>query len=174
VQSKFFQGIKMVVKKHILNNINRLNSLYNSSPTVEATYYSKLAIIELCGWIELSMDNIVEHFANKNLKTQPFKTIFKDLKKRNNGFDYKKNFRHMLSQTAGLHNIEKVETKLIITGQIAVLDATLESLKTLRNDAAHSYIDATKTYQSPSVTKSQLEQIYPILKDFSKEIKKIK
>jgi hypothetical protein len=164
----------MVVKKHIMNNIKRLDSLYNSSPTVEATYYSKLAIIELCGWIELSMDNIVEHFANKNLKTQPFKDSFKSLKDKNYGFDYKQNFRKMLSQTAGLHNTEKVETKLNITGQIAVLDATLDSLKALRNDAAHSYIDTTKTYQAPSVTKSQLEQIYPILKDFSKEVKKLK
>lgn len=164
-----------VKKKHIMNNIKRLDSLYDTSPnSVEATYYSKLAIIELCGWIELSMDNIVEHFANKNIKTKPFKDIFKSLKDKNHGFDYKKNFRKMLSQTAGLHNTEKVETKLNLTGQITILKASLHSLMTLRNDAAHSYIDATKTYQAPSVTKAQLEQIYPILKDFSKEVKKLK
>lgn len=164
----------MVVKKHILSNIKRLDSLYNSSPTVEATYYSKLAIIELCGWIELTMDNIVEHFANKHLKTQPFKDSFKALKKNNYGFDYKKNFRKMLSQTVGLHNTEKVETTLNHSGQIAILNAILDSLKILRNDAAHTYIDATKTYQAPSVTKAQLEQIYPILKDFSKEVKNLR
>lgn len=164
----------MVVKKHILNNINKLDSLYNSSPTVEATYYSKLAIIELCGWIELTMDKIVEHFANKHLKTQPFKDIFKSLKENNHGFDYKRNFRKMLSQTVGLHNTEKIEAKLNHSGQIAILEAVFDNLKTLRNDAAHTYIDATKTYQAPSVTKAQLEQIYPILKDFSKEVKKLK
>ena len=164
----------MVVKKHILSNIKRLDSLYNLSPTFEATYYSKLAIIELCGWIELTMDNIVEHFANKHLKTQPFKNSFKSLKEKNYGFDYKQNFRKMLSQTVGLHNTEKLETKLNHGGKIAILDATLDSLKTLRNDAAHTYIDATKIYQAPSVTKAQLEQIYPILKDFSKEVKKLK
>lgn len=164
----------MVVKKHILSNIKRLDSLYNSSPTVEATYYSKLAIIELCGWIELTMDKVVEHFANKHLKTEPFKDSFKSLKENNYGFDYKQNFRKMLSQTVGLHNTEKVETKLHLSGQIAILNATLNNLKTLRNDAAHSYIDATKTYQAPSVTKAQLEQIYPILKNFSKEVKKLK
>jgi hypothetical protein len=164
----------MVVKKHILSNIKRLDSLYNSSPTVEASYYSKLAIIELCGWIELTMDNIVENFANKHLKTQPYKDSFRSLKEKNYGFDYKQNFRKMLSQTVGLHNTEKLETKLNHSGQIAILNATLDSLKTLRNDAAHTYIDATKTYQAPSVTKAQLDQIYPILKDFSKEVKKLK
>lgn len=120
------------------------------------------------------MDNIVEHFANKHLKTQPFKDSFKSLKEKNYGFDYKQNFRKMLSQTVGLHNTEKVETILNHSGQIAILDATLDSLKTLRNDAAHTYIDATKTYQAPSVTKAQLEQLYPILKDFSKEVRKLK
>lgn len=164
----------MVVKKHILNNIKRLNSLYNTSTTVEATYYSKLAIIELCGWIEFTMDNIVEHFANKHLKTKPFKDSFKSIKEKNYGFDYKQNFRKMLSQTVGMHNTEKLETKLNHSGQIAILNATLDSLKTLRNDAAHTYVDATKTYQAPSVTKAQFEQIFPILKDFSKEVKMLK
>ena len=164
----------MVVKKHILSNIKKLDRLYNSSPTIEATYYSKLAIIELCGWIGLTMDNIVEHFAKKHIKTQSFKDSFNSLKKNNYGFDYKRNFRKMLSQTVGLHNMEKLETKINATGNINILDATLDNLKNLRDDAAHTYIDTTKTYQAPSMTKSQLEQIYPILKVFSKEIKKIK
>ncbi|MEJ5316671.1 MAG: hypothetical protein WHS63_06665, partial [Tenuifilum sp.] len=133
-----------------------------------------LAIIELCGWIELTMDNIVERFANKHLKTQPFKESFKSLKMNNYGFDYKKNFRRMLSQTVGLHNTEKLETKLNKSGQIDILDAILKNLKKLRDDAAHTYIDATKTYQAPSATKAQLEQIYPILKEFSKEVNKLK
>lgn len=164
----------MVVKKYILSNIKKLDQLYNSSPTVEATYYSKLAIIELCGWIEFSMDNIVEYFANKHIKTQPLKDSFKSLKDNNNGFDYKHNFRKMLSQTIGMHNMEKLELSINRTGNVNILDATLNNLKNLRNDAAHTYIDTTKTYQAPSVTKSQLELIYPILKDFSTEIKKIK
>ncbi len=164
----------MVVKKYILSNIKKLDQLYNSSPTVEATYYSKLAIIELCGWIEFSMDNIVEYFANEHIKTQPFKDSFKSLKDKNYGFDYKQNFRKMLSQTIGMHNMEKLELTINRTGNVNILDATLNNLKNLRNDAAHTYIDTTKTYQAPSVTKSQLELIYPILKDFSKEIKKIK
>lgn len=164
----------MVVKKNILTTIKRLDVLYNGAPNPEATYYSKLAIIELCGWIEHSMDNIAEHFAKKKLKTQPFKDSFKALKDHNYGFEYKKNFRKMLIQTIGLHNMEKIEVKLNYTGSITILDSTLDTLKTLRNDAAHTFIGATTTYQAPSVTKSQLETIYPILKEFGKEIKKIK
>ena len=171
---KYFLVISMVNKKHILSSIKRLDVLYNSASTIDATYYSKLAIIELCGWIELTMDNIVEYFANKHLKTQPFKDSFKAIKKRNSGFNYKDNFRTMLSQTVGLHNAEKVETALNNNSQIEVLIATLDILKVLRNDAAHTYIDVTKTYQAPSLTLAQLEDIYPILNSFSKEVKKLK
>jgi hypothetical protein len=164
----------MVIKKQIVITIKKLDSLYNTSPTLEATYYSKLAIIELCGWIELTMDNIVQHFATKHLKTQPFINSFNSLKEKNYGFDYKQNFRKMLSQTVGLHNTEKLERKINRNGDITRLDSTLDTLKLLRNDAAHTFIKTTTTYQSPSVTKAQLELVYPILKEFSKEIKSLK
>jgi len=163
----------MVIKKYILNNIVKLDKLYNTYPN-EATYYSKLSIIELCGWIELSMDKIVEHFANKHLKTQPYKDMFNSLKDKNYGFDYKANFRKMLCKTIGMHKMEILEIKLNKNGDITKLDGILCSLKTLRNDAAHTYIDVTKTYQAPSVTISQLNDIYSILKHFSREIKNIK
>lgn len=164
----------MVVKKHILATIVRLNRLYDSAPPIEATYYSKLAIIELCGWIELSMDNIAEHFGNKKLKTRPFQDSFRTLIEKNYGFAYKRNFRNVLSKTIGLHNMEKIESKINADGGIIVLDSTLEILGNLRNDAAHTHIGTTTTYQSPSVTISQLEIVYPILKKFSKEIKGVK
>lgn len=161
----------MVVKKYILSTIKKLDRLYNSASTTEATYYSKLAIIELCGWIEFSMGNIAEHFADTHFRTQPFKNSFKALKEKNFGFQYKQNFRKMLSQTIGMHNMEKIETKINITGDVSIFEANLEALKKLRDDAAHSFIGATTTYQAPSVTKAQLEIIYPILKKFAQEIK---
>ncbi len=161
----------MVVKKHILNNIQKLDRLYNSAPTTEATYYSKLAIIELCGWIEHSMDNIVDNFANRRLRTTPFRDMFLSIKNGTYGFEYKKNFRKMLSNTIGLHNMESIESSLTTTGEIAILEATLASLKTLRNNAAHTFIDTTTTYQSPSVTKSQLLIIYPILKKIGQQVR---
>lgn len=161
----------MVVKNHILTTIKKLDRLYNSTPVNEATYYSKLAIIELCGWIELSMDNIAENFVNRYVKTAEFKKKFKQTKDKNNGFDYENNFSKMLIQTIGLHNMEKVETIIVSPVELTILKANLESLKKLRNDAAHTFIGTTTTYQAPSVTKSQLESIYPILKKIGIGIK---
>jgi hypothetical protein len=161
----------MVIKKHILITIQQLDRLYNSARTTEATYYSKLAIIELCGWIEHSMDNIAEDFANRYLTTIAFKDIFSNVKKNTYGFEYKKNFRKMLSNTIGLHNMEAIELTLTATGEIAILEATLTALKTLRDDAAHTFIGATTTYQAPSVTKSQLLIVYPILRKIGQKVR---
>ena len=161
----------MVVKKHILNNIQKLDRLYNSAPTAEATYYSKLAIIELCGWIEHSMDNIADNFATRHLTSTPFRDMYSSIKNGTYGFEYKKNFRKMLSSTIGLHNMQTIELSLTTTGEIAKLEATLSSLKTLRDNAAHTFIDATTTYQAPSATKSQLLIIYPILKKIGQQVK---
>ena len=80
----------------------------------------------------------------------------------------------MLIQTIGMHNVEKLEQKVNRTGGITILKSTLDTLKSLRNDAAHTHIGTTTTYQAPSVTKSQLETIYPILKAISQEIKRVK
>lgn len=79
----------------------------------------------------------------------------------------------MLYQTIGLYNMEVIERKLDRRGLIAILNSELDNLKTLRNDAAHTYIDATKVYQAPSVTKGQLLRIYPILIEINNEIKAI-
>ena len=162
----------IVVKKHILNTINRLDILYNSAPS-EATYYSKLAVIELCGWIEVTMDKIAEQYASRKLKTTQYNDIFKNIVSSNYGFQYNKNFRKMLIQTIGIYNMEILETRINSTGKIAILISQLDILVSLRNDAAHTFLDATKTYQSPSVTKNQLETVYPILKEIHKHISSI-
>ena len=160
-----------VVKKHILATLESLDGHYNTAPTTEATYYSKLAIIELCGWLEFTVDSIAEYYANKKLRTIPYRDIFSSIKQNTFGFDYKKHFRKMLYQTIGLPVMEKIERKINNGGLITILDTELDNLKILRDDAAHTYIDATKTYQAPSVTKTQLTRIYPILKLINKEVR---
>ncbi len=43
----------MVTKGYILSNLQQIERLYNESSTSiqKGLFYSKLAIIELCGWI---------------------------------------------------------------------------------------------------------------------------
>ncbi len=50
----------MITKSYLFKTLNRLDRLYNESRTDDKKiFYSKLALIELCGWIEETMDDDV-------------------------------------------------------------------------------------------------------------------
>ena len=96
-------------------------------------FYSKLAILELCGWIEESMDDIAKSNANRYLKEKRNVDFIDDsIIKLTHGFDYNNNFRIMLMQLVGIINIEKLEYKLDST-KFHIMKSTLGSLKDCRD-----------------------------------------
>jgi hypothetical protein len=169
----------MIVKKHILKTLVDLDERYKVSllsPTQQdAIFFSKLAVLEYCGWVEEAFDLIVKRSVNKRLKTQPFKQILQDKIIGNNyGFQYKENFRPMLIQSIGLCGMERIENYLKTTGQLEVLKSELAAVKTDRNNAAHTWTNgATRTYPSPSIIISRLQTIYPIAKDLYSQMVKL-
>jgi hypothetical protein len=158
----------MIVKGYILNTIDELDKLYNQATSQKkAIYFSKLALLELCGWIEGAIDNIVEMHCNRNLKNQDNKESFKnDRIKPVYGFQYNQHFRPMLMSAIGIIELEKIELELEKTGKITILKSRLGSLKRVRNDAAHTFLKGvTITYDAPSLTRGNFLNIYPILKE---------
>lgn len=101
----------MIVKGYIENTIDELDKLYNASTSQKKTiYYSKLALLELCGWLEETMDNIVEAHCNRKLKLTANKTEFKKERiKPIYGFEYNRHFRPMLMAAIGIIELEKIE-----------------------------------------------------------------
>ena len=58
----------MIARSYILTNLKTLDRKYNrATSTRDSLFYSKLAILELCGWIEESMDDIVLRCACRHL-----------------------------------------------------------------------------------------------------------
>jgi len=165
----------MIVKNYILSTIEELDSLYNNSRSQKkAIFYSKLALLELCGWIEESMDNIVISYGSRKLKQKSNKDHIKDnIVSWVHGFQYNQHFRPMLMSVIGIKNLEMIEIKLENKGgQISRLKSFLGNLKSDRNDAAHTFLKGiTRTYNAPSRTKGEFLSIYPILKEFDKEIR---
>ena len=88
----------MIARSYILDNLTTLDRKYrNSTTTKESLFYSKLAVLELCGWIEESMDDIVLRCARRHLKDQAnIDYVHEDIVKRTYGFDYQRHFRRML------------------------------------------------------------------------------
>lgn len=163
----------MIAKSSIYRNLKSINALYNQSNSIkEGLFYSKLALLELCGWIEESMDGIIRRCANKNLRVQSnLQMIEKDIIKRTSGFEYNKYFRQMFVKTLGLINLEKLEKKFDPI-KFQLLETTLETLKSARNDEAHTHIKGiTRRIDSPSITISRFFIVYDGLQNIDNIIR---
>lgn len=165
----------MITYAYLKTNLERLDKLYNNTTNqLDAIFYAKLAVLELCGWVEESMDNIVKVAAKKKLKTEEFKKLHDSMVNKNYGFKYDSHFKPMLINTIGIFQTEKIESYLEKTGKISILKSELSILNKLRNDAAHTFIKGTtKTFDAPSVILSRFNKVYPILVEIDHGLKRL-
>lgn len=162
----------MIGKSEIQRNLRSLNALYGHAATQKhALYYSKLAIIELCGWIEMSMDDIVRRCAIRTLQDPESRKRIDKAIKRTYGFDYDQHFRELLLLLIGAIRLEKVERKVDAAKYTRLISA-LTTLKTIRNDEAHTYIKGTtRKIDAPSVTLARFLDVYDGLVDIDSVIR---
>ena len=130
-----------------------------------------MAIIELCGWIEESMDDIILKCANRNLKEENNKKfIEKEVVGRTYGFSYKNHFRNMMTTLIGLINNEILE-KSLDPVKFQKLKSELGNLTQQRNEEAHTHIKITRRINAPSLTIIQFISIYEGLIDIEQKLK---
>lgn len=164
----------MVAKSYIETTLKELDNLFNNSTSQKKNiYYAKLAIIELCGWIEETFDDIIHRHSNRNLKESSNKKYCRDkIIKPNYGFQYNENIRPMLISLIGLIEIEKLEKKLEKTATITLLKTSLGNLKQVRNEVAHTYLKGvTRNYNAPSRTFADFRIILSALEKIDAELR---
>ncbi len=151
----------MISKTYIQENLRNLDVAYRTSQRQKQLYYfSKLAILELCGWLETSMDDIVLRHCNRHLSViANRKFVEKEIIKKNHGFDYNSNFRMMLIRLVGIVQIELIESRTNAVTQ-ALFESNLTSLRTLRNSLAHTYTKTLGQIDSPQITRSRFKPLY--------------
>lgn len=167
----------MIAKSIIQKNLLQLNKLYIQSSGKKkgrnALYFSKLALIELCGWIEESMDSIIYQCASRHIIDKSSSEFIKDIIARTYGFRYDADFRDMLIKLIGIINVENLEDKLN-QNKFHILKSTLGTLTISRNNHAHTYIKGvTIRIDAPSVTINHFSKVYEGLEDINKCIRKI-
>ena len=167
----------MIPVTYIQRNATSLTSRFNKSTTPLMTMlYAKLVIIEVGGWVEMSMDDLVERAAKRLKVPANITHVNKEVIRRNYGFDYEANFRPMLMKVIGIVRIEALENRLD-TAKFTKLKAALVLLKQARNTVAHTYIKNPTggiVIPAPSVAISYLRDIHDGLKDFEKKLKALK
>jgi hypothetical protein len=166
----------VIAKSYILENLRSLDYRYRKADSAkEALFCSKLAILELCGWIEESMDDVIRRCATRRLNEHDNRDFCEhEIIRRNYGFEYQINFRSMLIRLLGLVAVEKLEKKVDQT-LYASMTATLSSLKITRNAEAHTHLKGTtRILNAPSVTIGQFRTLYDGLTEFERKIKAMK
>ncbi len=164
----------MIAKSYIKSSLEELDKLYlNASSQKKAVYFSKMALIELCGWIEETLDDIVIRHANRKLTIVDNKKYCKEkIVFPNYGFHYHKNIRPMFISLLGIIELEKLEIKLEKTAQVTLLKSQLGNLIKSRNEAAHTHLRGiTKTYNAPSRTIGDFHRISLILEKIDSELR---
>jgi hypothetical protein len=163
----------LIARSYIQGNLASINrSFLKASSRMDALFFSKLAILELCGWIEESMDDIVLRCAARHLGDQGnMKYCREEIVRRTYGFDYHKNFRTMLVRLLGLVNVEYIEAR-VDPAKCDAMKVALMSLKRQRNKEAHTHLKGVgRTINAPSVTMTQFPILWDGLKEFDRVIR---
>ena len=166
--------MKTITKTTIRENLKSLDKLFVSSRSAKkALFYSKLAILELCGWIEETMDRVVRSCATRNLKDQHNRKFIEEkVIKKTHGLGYSESFRRMLIQVVGLRGVEIVERSMDDSA-LQVLRSTLGSLKNTRNEQAHTHLQGvTRRLDAPSVTIQKFDSVYEVLTNLETALKR--
>lgn len=164
----------MIARSYIHSNLELIDRKFRSAKSsTEALLLSKLAILELCGWIEESMDDIILRCSVRHLKeSNNRKYCETDVVKKTFGFEYARHFRLMMTRLLGLIAVERIEAKVDPTKKATML-AALAALRMQRNTEAHTYLKGTtRTINAPSVTLAQLTPLYEGLFEFDRVIRK--
>ena len=165
----------MIAKSSILQNIKNLDALYSKATSQKKSlFYAKLAILELSGWIEESMDDIVLRFATKHLKEIPNQDfVRKEVVGRTNSFTYERHFRPRLVKLVGIVRIERLESK-IDQVKFQQLKQSLTALKYARDTEAHTHLKGTtRRLDAPSVTKQHFFSVYEGLLELEGGLKRL-
>ncbi|MBS1940244.1 MAG: hypothetical protein JST38_05150 [Bacteroidetes bacterium] len=115
-------------------------------------FYAKLALLEVCGWIEETIDGLVLGHAKHILViTAEYERYRKDVVDKQYGFHYKDNIVPMLVGLFGRTGVSEFES-YNNPAKFEMLKSALSSLREARNAHAHTHLKGvTLTVMAPSL-----------------------
>ncbi len=161
----------MLSDREIKANLQALDTQFRGATTTQAANLSsKLAVLELCGWIEEAMDDIAEKCYLRCLTETSNQKLCKEIVRATYGFEYHYHFRKMLAGIIGQTGMERIERRADGT-KLALLQSALSTLKVARDGFAHTYLKgATPTLSAPSFLLSQFPALWEGLREVEARI----
>lgn len=153
----------MLSTQELLANLTYHESVYNNSGADlrMALLSSKSSILEVCGWVEQAMDQIVIDCSTRcKLSPTRHESVKKKYIEKTYGFHYENHFEKMLIAVVGYKRLEAIENVVPVNN----LQSILKNLTKLRNHYAHTHFDlgnpfpATLTsIPTPSIMKNDAQ-----------------
>lgn len=156
------------------NILTKLDSLYSTTGGTDldiAVLASKMAIMEFSGWIEQSMDDILNRYIDAHILNSDCIVKTKRIISSNYGFSYDKNFYKIITNTVGTNNWENIVDTLG-TG-FSIFESMLNTYTASRNTAAHTYIGVTRTFNSPAIVLADFRRFCTVFQTIETEIQRL-
>ena len=135
-----------------------------SSDSEIPVLYSKMAILEYCGWLEESFDDIARNCIRGKLRSAGSRKPMEEKIRTTYGFKYNEHLHPMLVMGLGLPKVVKIENELERDGSISALKSNLGTLNVMRREAAHTHTSGrTSSFQAPSSIIANYAQTKPVV-----------
>ena len=153
-----------------------LDTWYNepSAGSERPKLLSKMAVLELCGWLEGEFDRLVLAAAGTRLNDTVWVTD--NVVKRTSGFAYSEHWRPMLAAVVGEIYVRRVEARLEAAspGDLDRLRAALGALWKIRCSFAHADLAANvasqQSFDAPSWSINQHRVLKKLLTRYEQEM----
>jgi hypothetical protein len=138
---------------------------------------SKLALLELCGWIEGEFDRLLLKAEAGRVRDR--KWLEKKVVARTSGFDYRKHLRRMFMDVFGELLVQRIEDEMEaqFPGDLERLEKLLDDLWTKRCSFAHADLVANvasqRVFDAPSWSRSQLRVVKILISEFDIAMTKV-
>lgn len=166
----------MVNYTEIENILRKLDLEYNnfSSDIQMPILFSKLAVIEFCGWIEESFDQILFDYIDSHIIYTDNSKVIKKFIDDTYGFNYEKHTFKIFSAVIGINDWENILDQLPIVDSLN-FKTILKNYSKIRNTAAHTHspMGTTKSFDTPSMVLGNFNKIKPAIEAIEIEINKL-
>lgn len=147
----------------ISHTLSLLDGQYSSTTDSNLLQlFSKLAVMELSGWIEVSFDTLCSDYVNRKIIETGNKDKIIKIIKKHYGFSYGDNVYPMMCSVIGINNWENI-LDVFPTVAFNQMKSILGLYKGFRDSAAHTNTvsGVTPTFRSPSAVLADFGQIKP-------------
>lgn len=174
----------MLANVDLLSNLDQLEATFNEAIANGNTRLQdlccKASVLELCGWVEQCLDQIVIDSATRlSLSPNTLERIKAEYVSKTYGFKYRENFEKIILSTIGFKGLKKVEASPLVSVTLDGFISSLRDLTKQRNFYAHTHYSLTQKYpdgyisiDAPSVVKSKANTIRTFLVNYEKALKK--